>query len=182
MEQKNSFAIIVAVLALVVAGVAVFLDFGPSFGGIVHQQKESFVAGLFAGTNRQLDINKTGEVLLGTNGTRLAAIVTGSCTLWAPANTIAATSTQQVECQTGTTGGITRGLTGVTSGSWCTLTQASTTPGATASGGIVVTGSSASSTDGTITGKVLNLTGTTFTWGATASSSIYWKYSCLDPA
>lgn len=125
-------------------------------------------------------IDGSGQLTLGTNGTQLAAIKTGSCTIWASGTTITATSSQQVECQSATDGSLASGLTGITTDSICSLTMASSTN--TTLGTLVVGGSSASSTAGSIVARIINLTGTTFTWDATASSSPKWNYTCLDPA
>ena len=120
------------------------------------------------------------SVTVGTNGTALSAIKTGSATIWAPAQTIAATSSQQVELQSATDGSLASGLTGITADSICHVTMASSTN--TTLGTLVVGGASASSTAGSIVARIVNLTGTTFTWDATASSSAKWKYTCFDPA
>ena len=113
-------------------------------------------------------------------GTTVNADVFGSCTIWAGSQTIGATSTAQVVCQSATDGTLTSGLTNVTSDSYCTVTQASSTN--TLSGGIAVGGVSASSTAGSIVVQIRNLTGATFTWNAAATSSSQWKYECKDPA
>ncbi len=120
------------------------------------------------------------SVTVGTNGTALAGVKTGGCTIWAPAQTITATTSQQVECQSATDGSLTSGLTGITADSTCHLTMASSTN--TTLGTLVVGGASASSTAGSIVARIINFTGTTFTWDATASSSAKWKYTCYDPA
>lgn len=112
-------------------------------------------------------------------GTALDGIRVGSCTIWAPDQTIAATSTQQAVCQSATNGSLTSSLTGVTTDAICNVTNASSTN--TTIGGIVVGGVSASSTAGNIVVRLVNLTGTTFTWDATASSSAKWQYTCFDP-
>ena len=112
-------------------------------------------------------------------GTSLEGIVTGACTIWTPATTIAASTTQQAVCQSATDGSLTSGLTGVTADSVCSVRMASSTN--TTSNGLVVGGTSASSTAGSIVVQVSNLTGTTYTWTATASSSAQWKYSCFNP-
>lgn len=121
----------------------------------------------------------TTTLQVGTNGTNFAGVKTGSCTIWAPATTIAASTTQAVECQSATTGGIST-ITGVTTDSVCQLVAASTT--SSVSNGIAVIGTSASSTAGTIVARLSNLTGATFTWTAEASSTPKWNYICLDPS
>lgn len=122
----------------------------------------------------------TSILQVGSNGTDLAGIKTGSCTIWASSQTIAATSSAQVECQSATNGTLASGLTGITADSICSLNNASSTN--TTSGSIVVAGVSASSTPGSIVARIANLTGGTFTWDATASSSAKWTYSCFDPS
>ena len=122
-------------------------------------------------------INGSGQLTLGTT---LAGIRTGSCTIWAPANTIAATTTQQIVCQSATNGSLTSGLTGVTADSICDLNHASSTN--TTVLGLIVSGVSASSTAGSIVAQLGNHTSATFTWTAAASSSAQWNYACFDPA
>ncbi len=161
---------VLVVIALLI-GYAVFSG-SVSFGGAnatgpAHEQLETFKQGL----------------QISQRGTMIAGVVTGSCNIWAPANTIAATSSQQVECQRSTTGTISR-ITGITADSICTLQTASST--SVLSGGLIVGGVSASSSvvnqQGSIVARLVNLTGTTFTWSATASSSPKWNYTCIDPS
>lgn len=173
-------------LAVVLTFIVLFGSHGLG-GSVIEPLQTDFQNGLKVAGSLVFDGTSGSPTLtLGTDGTELASIHTGTGTIWAPANTIAASTTQQVELQSATNGALTAGLTGITADSTCFVTQASTTPGATAIGGLVVTGVSASTTAtadaGSIVVKILNLTGTTFTWGSTASSSPYWKYTCLDPA
>lgn len=51
----------IAVLALILSGVAMYLVAQPSFGGTTEYQKKSFLAGLFAGNNRQFSIDELGQ-------------------------------------------------------------------------------------------------------------------------
>ena len=172
METKN-IVIGLGVVAIVIAAFALFA----SPGGNLGNKTASFVdaVGGFK-VNGTSVFNSSGQL---TFGTTLAGIRTGSCTIWAGATTISATSTAQVECQSATDGSLASGLTGVTSDSTCELTTASSTN--TTLGSIVVAGVSASSTAGSIVARIANFTGTTFTWNSTASSSAKWKYTCLDP-
>lgn len=119
-----------------------------------------------------------GGLITGSTGNQIDTLKTGSCTIWTNSQTIAATSTQQAVCQSATDGTI-GALTGVTTDGVCSLINASSTN--TTVGGLVVEGSSASSTAGTIVARLANLTGTTFTWTAAASSSAQWNYVCYDP-
>lgn len=185
----------VAGLGLVLAVVALVLVFagrGGLGGSVIETVQTDFQNGLkiastlISGTDStdtvtvNGSLSVTGSVTQGTSGTALAGIVTGGCTIWAGANTITATSTQQVECQSATNGTLASGLTGITSDSICHLTMASSTNTTLAS--IVVGGASASSTNGSIVARIINLTGTTFTWSAAASSTSKWKYTCFDPS
>lgn len=121
----------------------------------------------------------TGAFTLGTNGTSMAAIKAGACTIWAPSNTITASTTQQIVCQGSITGNGIVAITGITTDAICQLTMASSTN--TTLLGLDVQGASASSTAGNIVARLANLTGTTFTWSSAASSSNQWNYSCIDP-
>jgi hypothetical protein len=172
------------VLGLTVATL-LFMQMSPTFGTAMYERTKWVGEYFSVGSSEQFhidgdgDITTTGSVTLGSDGTVLAGIKSGSCTIWAGATTIVASSTAQVECQGGTGGGITA-ISGVTSDSICSLQNASST--STLFGGIVVGGVSASSTSGTIVARIANFTGATFTWNATASSSAKWTYSCIDPA
>lgn len=116
---------------------------------------------------------------IGSSGTAVAGLVAGTCTIWSSSATIAASTTQQVECQSATTGGLTTTLSGVTTDSKCSLSPALTALNSIA--GLGLHGYVASSTDaGTITATLGNGSGSQFTWTATASSS--WQYICVDPA
>jgi hypothetical protein len=131
------------------------------------------------------DLTTSGTVTFGSNGTAMSRVVTGSCTIWAPAQTIAGTTTQQVECQSATNGSLSAALAGITTDSSCILTNASSTN--TTGGSIIVAGVSPTTTSngttiGSIVGRVANFTGGTFTWNAAASSTAKWKFTCIDPA
>jgi hypothetical protein len=181
MKNNSPLLWITALLAL---GIALFGAHAAASRAGIFEAPRSDAAGAITSTTKAI-IRAAGFVTSGTfkvgaSGTSLAGIVTGSCTIWAPATTIAASTTQQVECQSSTSGSLASGLSGVTSDSTCVLRMASSTN--TTSNGLVMGGTSASSTDGSIVGQVSNLTGGTFTWNATASSSAKWKYACFDPA
>lgn len=180
--------IILAVLA--VFGVGFLTTHGGNLGGGTSYNESNLVGDVYQGLSHTLmmqngvfvgPITTAQAVKVGTNGTSLAGIKTGSCTIWAPATTIAASTTQQVECQGATDGSISR-ISGITSDSTCVLTNASSTN--TVSNSIVIAGQSASSTgtSGSIVARISNLTGGTFTWSSTASSSAKWKYLCVDPS
>lgn len=123
-------------------------------------------------------VSMTVSETIGASGTAIARKNAGFCNIHAPANTIAATSTQLLGCHAGTSNALSA-LTGVSAGDSCLLT-APTTTSTGSNGGLVITGVSASSTQGYIDVRVANLTNSTFTWSAAASTS--WAYGCNDPA
>lgn len=114
---------------------------------------------------------------LGTNGTAINTIVFGSCTIWAPANTITASTSQQAVCQGATTGGIAP-IAGIPANGNCDVTVASSTSNVGL--GLIIAGVSASSTAGNIVVNLDNGTGATYTWSSTASSSSQWNYTCFN--
>ncbi len=155
------------------------MQFMPSYGTAMYERTK-WVGEYFAvGSAEQFQIDGDGDVTFGTSGTPISGLRTGSCTIWAGATTVAASSSAIVECQSATNGGI-AALTGVTSDSTCFLDTASSTSAVW--GGIAVTGVSASSSGTTIVARIANLTGGTFTWSAVSSSTAKWKYTCIDPA
>lgn len=104
-------------------------------------------------------------------GTNLQALLAGNCIIHAYATTIAATSTATVDCQAGASA-----LTAIPTiavGDNVFVHATSSWP--TTSGGLVIESSQASTTAGYITMTISNLTGATYTWTNTASTSIqYW--------
>lgn len=169
--------IAVIVVGIIAIGGYVFPNATGLVGGITNYDTIS-VNGLVIGSG----CNNFGATCYGTT---LGGVVSGSCTIWDDANTIAASTTGQVECQAATNGTLSATLQGITSDAHCVLTMASSTN--TVSNGLVLGGASASSTAngttiGSIVGQISNLTGGTFTWSAAASSSNKWKYTCIDPA
>lgn len=110
----------------------------------------------------------------GTSGTPVSRLNTGFCNIRSHTTTIAASSTQTVECNAGTGSNV--ALTGVTAGDTILIGMPTTTP--TTFGGLKVVGASASSTAGSITLILFNGTGGTFTWTAAASTSL--PYIVLD--
>lgn len=172
---KNNAGLI-GVVALIIAIIGVFTPFGQSavsqfgaVGGKLIEQYDPYVR-YNGGINTQLPMK------LGANGTSVNQISFGACTIWAPANTIAASSSQQIVCQGGTAG-ITP-IAGISANANCDLVEASST--SVISNGLGIFGVSASSTAGTIVANISNLTGTTYTWSATASSSNQWDYQCFN--
>lgn len=149
--------------------------------GPQHMQAESFLQGLAAGVRDQFIITNTGGVKVGTSGTTVTRINTGTCYIKAYATTIAATSTASVDCQATaavSASGISA-LTGVTSGDVVSVNLATSTAGTTF-GGLILAGASASTTDGYITLRLTNLTGTTYTWPVTGTASGTATYIVTD--
>lgn len=112
------------------------------------------------------------SVTTGTNGTAIDGWKVGECFAWSPANTITASSSQNISC-TGASGALTA-IAGIGANDDCQL-WATTTISSTF-GGVLILSSNASSTAGTVNATLFNNTGTTFTWGAVASTSF--KYRC----
>lgn len=147
MSNSKKFLVVIATLALVIAGVAISLRAGLFLGssGATHYQKESFVEGLFAGTGRQFEISRSGNVRIGTTGTALSVVAKGTCTILADAS-VAATSTKNFDCA----------FSGVKAGD---TVMAHLSASSTLASQYVIKGYVASSTDGYITFSILNLTG-----------------------
>jgi len=124
-------------------------------------------------------IDGTGNLAIGTSGTSIDKIITGTCNLLPDATTIAASSTARVTCQAGTdTTGLTA-ISGITSGD-VILGTLSTTTATLTSNGLVVIGITASNTAGYIETSISNLTGGTYTWPTTGSASGTLNYIVTD--
>ncbi len=131
----------------------------------------------------QVDLGSTltGAVTMGTSlkvgssGTAVTRVNAGTCYIKPYAATIAATSTVVVDCQ-GTlawdavAGDAGSALTGVTAGDFVVATLSTTTAGTT-SGGLRLTGASASTTAGYIQLNISNLTGAVYTWPVAANTA-----------
>lgn len=106
----------------------------------------------------------TGNTLLvgsSSGGTTMSKFIApANCTVIANANTIVASSTKDVDCT----------VTGVVSTD--TVFAVATTSISTASNGVAIVASRASTTPGYVTLTLSNLTGGTFTWTGAASTSI----------
>lgn len=106
-----------------------------------------------------------------STGNEITRINFGFCNIRSHTTTIAASSTQQVECNGGTTSNV--ALTGVTAADKVFILPATTTP--TTFEGLHILGASASSTAGSITLLVYNGTGASYAWTAAATTSLqYW--------
>jgi hypothetical protein len=130
-----------------------------------------------------------GDVAIGSAGTNIDRLNTGTCYIKAYATTIAATSSAVVDCQATaavSASGI-GALAGVTFGD-AVAAQLSTTTALGAPigvatprmGGLVIRGASASSTAGVITLLIGNETGDTYTWPLTGSATGTASYIVLD--
>lgn len=175
MYRNSNTPIVLSLIAIVIAITGCFTPVGQKVvsNGVKALGGMTGLAGLTI-----TPIESTDGVKIGSNGSTYANIKSGACTIWAPATTIAASTSQQIVCQSATDGSI-GSITGVTTDSVCNLMMASSTN--TTSNSISLQGISASSTAGTLVGRLSNLTGTTFTWSAAASSSSQWNYLCFDP-
>lgn len=129
-------------------------------------------AGLIAGAE---------GLTVGTSGTNIDRINTGTCYIKAYAASIAASSSASVDCQANDdvdAGGI-AALTGVTFGD-IVVANLSTTTASDTFGGIYIKGAAASTTPGYITLEIVNLTGTTFTWPTTGTATGTASYIATD--
>lgn len=104
-------------------------------------------------------------------GSQIQGMFAGNCIIYAYATTIAASSTATVDCQAGA--GALTALPGLQAGDNVFVHATSSWP--TTAQGLLISSSQASTTNGYISLKLINNTGTTFTWTNTASTSIqYW--------
>lgn len=106
------------------------------------------------------------------NGSQVNTLNYGTCYIKAYATTIAASTTATVDCQATaavSANGISA-LTGITVDSKVIATLATSTAG-TSGLGISIIGASASTTSGSITLRISNLTGTTYTWPVTGTAT-----------
>lgn len=150
----------------------------PNPTGQVHYSLESFLQGLLVGPRSQFYLSNTGAlttsatVTVGSSGTALNRLNTGTCYLAPYATTITASTSASVDCQAtaGWSASGTSALTGVTSGDFVQVRLSTTTAKATVNG-LYVIGASASTTAGHIELLVSNLTGTTFTWPLVGSAT-----------
>ena len=185
--KGGKVALFVAILALIVGGLALARPYLPALSGEV--------AAVGAGTRwpngvsadgtspsagevRGTTLNITSTAALGSSSDTLTRIAFGECIIhdYSGQTTIAASTTESVACQAGT--GQLSALTNVpawASGDVVHLSPATST--ATTFGGLTVIGVNASTTAGYLEVEIANNTGDTFTWTATASSS--WQYLFL---
>lgn len=152
--NKTNFALGISVVALVIAGLLYFGGVMPSFGSAT-----ACTDGYTCFTNVEVQGNQVtdGTTQMGSSGTAISKVLTGTCTLLANFS-IAATSTRDVDCA----------VTGVVEGDKVFLSLSTTTGNGIASQYSIV-GTHASTTSGFVTAKLLNLTGTAATPAATAN-------------
>lgn len=199
----NKIISVIAVSGLLLASLACWVVFGQrvlphSFGaagnmlienyipyvlynGGINTAKDLTVSGstAFSGTVANSGaVTNTSSWTLGSSGTALTRINSGTCYILAYATTIAATSTALVDCQaTALIYNVNNlraaALTGVTFGD-PTVASLSTTTATTAGttfGGLVLEAAMASTTAGYIQLQISNLTGATFTWPVTGAAT-----------
>lgn len=171
--MKNLFwavgSIIVSVILSLLLAVAVFgLHKTASMVGSITSPATNLD---FLQLSQGLQLPAGPSVSTSNSGTALQGMFQGNCIILAAATTIAATSTAQVDCQAGASSP--SALSGVQAGDNVFTHATSSWP--TTSQGLQIVSSQASTTNGYITMKIFNGTGTTFTWTNTASTSIqYW--------
>ncbi len=155
--------------------------------GQQHYQQESFQQGATFGARYQSYFDNVGAFVssaamsltstfkLGSSGTALSRINSGTCYIQPYATTIAATSSVTVDCQGAQgTGGVTTArdtaLTGVTPGDAVVVMLGSSTA-STLYGGLDLVSATASTSAGYISLQLFNQTGGTYTWSITANAS-----------
>ena len=119
----------------------------------------------------------TGTLTVGTGSWGpISQVNFGTCIIHATSQTIAASSTQEVSCQSAAASAAPTALVGtISAGDLVFMGQPTTTP--VTSNGLIFQ-ASASSTDDFIHMRVINNTGGTFTWTAAATTGI--PYFSLD--
>ena len=161
---------IIKSLGLVALGVVLAL-FAGSFGGNE--------AGTTNYDTLDADAVVTGTLAIGTSGTTLTEVNSGTCYIRPTAATITATTSALVECQANANITTVAALSGVDSGDRV-LVQLSTTTAGDVVGGLSVIGATPSSTAWYIMLKVLNLTGATYTWPTSGSASGTAQYIAVE--
>lgn len=173
---------VVAVVALVFAIIPYFRSSGGLVGGVAmnNQYIEQYDSAIRynGGYNSQLPIKTsgsltaTGGTVIGSTGTTLNNVTTGTCYMAPSGTTIAASSTGTVDCQA--TAAVSKSgesaLIGVQSGDHVVVTLSTTTASNTYLG-LTVIGATASSTNGYITLLLSNETGQAYTWPTTGTAS-----------
>lgn len=182
--DKAQVALIVAVVAVVIAGFATFGHSSKALFGSATSCTDGYtcVTNLETQGNSIVDgtslfsslMSLTAGIKVGSTGTQINGVNFGTCYIQANATTIAASSTATVDCQSATNGTQTA-LTGIATNDTVNTWFSTTTPTTFGGGGVGlrILGSSASSTAGFITMLVFNGTGNTFTWTSAASTTKY---------
>lgn len=152
MKTIISSAIVALIVSVVALGTAIpQLSQDNNLGAVYNTVRQTFNSGIeVTGATSTMNI-----LQLGSSGTALQQVITGTCNL--VGGTIAATSSSAATCA----------VTGVQSGDLVFATLATSTAGA------VLTGARASTTSGYITVRLLNLTGGASSVSALGSSTAY---------
>lgn len=181
-SNKDIFARLVGVAALSLAVVVLILlgtfaagqsGTGAGITGGLTSTESTYIAqgGFGVGTEHSFNriFNSTGQLVLGQSTSPITQILPGTCNIINYSSTIAASTTQQVDCDAGTTGAPVA-ISGIQSGDKIFIDLASTTP--TTYGGLDLVKVAASTTAGTITLWIFNQTGAAFTWANSSTSSL----------
>ena len=167
------------VALIAVAIIAIGGYFFPQISALAGRVGSEFPNGISVGTGVGATLNK---FTVNANGTPVSRINAGTCYIKAYATTIAASSTANVDCQaTAAIGTITAtgaALTGVTDGD-IVIAQLSTTTAGTTGQGLQVIGANSSTTAGHIDLRVVNNTGTTYTWSTSGNATGTVNYTAL---
>jgi len=112
------------------------------------------------------------SIQVGSGETTISNLNAGTCYLRPYATTITASTTANVDCQgtlawNANSTANTSALTGISMGDWVVASLSTTTTGTTVQG-LRLGGASASTTAGYIVLRIINQTGTTYTWPTTS--------------
>jgi hypothetical protein len=69
MTNSNKLGIVAILIAVIALGVVVFQKSSLELGGVTEYQKKSFVEGFFAGTGREVEVTRSGELTVGGGAT-----------------------------------------------------------------------------------------------------------------
>lgn len=173
MDNKLSLRVVMIAIMIIAIGGYFFPQAQNLFGAVANRLPHGYwdtADGYYVDGTAIID--GTGNLVIGSSGTSIDRINTGTCYIRPYAATIAASSTAKVDCQATaawSASGVSA-LSGVSNGDNVVVTLGTTTVGTTF-GGVVLAGASASTTAGFIELTLSNFTGAAFTWPVTGVAS-----------
>ena len=81
MTNSNKLGIVAILIAVIALGVVVFRPATPSLGGVTEYQKKSFVEGFFAGTGREVEVTRSGDLTIGGGTLNVTTANTATSTI-----------------------------------------------------------------------------------------------------